>query len=128
MSPPCLPIAAAVVPARPWPVPGRALARWTQVAPPTDRSRLAPVRPPFVGPVGRLPPVPSSTILIEDVLTGRVRSTELSQVFVDALFSDDSAQALRPRDPTMLLAFAEAAQHGMRAGAPSTTEAKNRTG
>jgi hypothetical protein len=70
----------------------------------------------------------SSTLLIEGVLTGRVCSTELSQVFVDVLFKGDSDQALRPSGPTTLLAYAKAAQQGMRAGAPTTTEVKNRTG
>ena len=58
--------------------------------------------------MGLLPPVPPSTLLVEDVLTGKVRSTELSQVFVDALFNDDSVLALRPQDPTAILAYAEA--------------------
>jgi len=78
--------------------------------------------------MGQLPPVPPSTLLVEDALTGKVQSTELSQGLVGALFNDNSDQALRPQDPTALLAYAEAAQHGMRAGAPATTEAKNRTG
>jgi hypothetical protein len=78
--------------------------------------------------MGRIPPLFSTTLLIEDFLTGRVCSTELSQVFADALFKDDSDQALRPKDPTTLLAYAEAAQHGMREGAPTTTEVKNRMG
>ena len=52
----------------------------------------------------------------------------LSQVFADALFNDDSDQALRPKDSMLLLAFAEAAQHGMQAGVPKTTDAKIKTG
>lgn len=103
-------------------------ARWTQVTPPTDHTRLASVRPPYVGPIGPLPPAPSSTILIVNVLTGKVRTTQLTQVFVDAPFNDGSELALRTRDPTMQLALAGAAQHGMRAGASLSTEAKNRTG
>jgi hypothetical protein len=78
--------------------------------------------------MGLLPSIPSSTVLIEDVLTGRVQATQLSSVFADALFNDDSDQALRPKDPTLLLAFAEAAQHGMQACVPKTTDAKNKTG
>jgi hypothetical protein len=69
---------------------------WTQAQPQADRSRLAPIRPPFVGPMGRLPPVPPSTLLVEDVLTGKAQSTELSQELIDALFNDNSDQALRP--------------------------------
>jgi hypothetical protein len=78
--------------------------------------------------MGQLPSVPLSTVLIEDVLTGRVQTTRLSQVFADALFNDDSEQALRPKNPMLLLAFAEAAQHGMQEGVPKTTDAKNKTG
>ena len=62
---------------------------------------------------GLLPKIPPTTVFIEDVLTGRVQSSQLSHVFADALFNDNSEQALRPRNPTLLLAFAEAAQHGM---------------
>jgi hypothetical protein len=75
-----------------------------------------------------MPLIPATSLLIEDVLTGKVRPTELSQVFVNALFKGDSDQALRPSDPTTLFAYAEAAQYGMRAGAPATTEANNRKG
>jgi len=50
------------------------------------------------------------------------------QFFADALLNDDSDQALRPKDPSLLLAFAEAAQHGMQACVPKTTDAKNKTG
>jgi hypothetical protein len=69
--------------------------------------------------------VPSSTLLVEDDLTGRVFSTELSQISVDADFNGDSGQALRPSDPTTLLAYAEATQHDMRTSTPTTTEAKH---
>jgi hypothetical protein len=61
--------------------------------------------------MGRLPPIPSYTVLIENVLTGRVQATALSQVFADALFNDDYDQALRPEDPTTLLAYAEGAKN-----------------
>jgi hypothetical protein len=81
----------------------------------------------FNGPMGLLPSIPPSTVLIEDVLTGRVQATQLSQIFADALFNDDSDQALRPKDPMLLLAFAEAAQHGIQACVPKTTDAKNKT-
>jgi hypothetical protein len=37
-------------------------------------------------------------------------------------------QALRPKNPVLLLAFAEAVQHGMQACVPKTTDAKNKTG
>jgi hypothetical protein len=94
----------------------------------STRLQLAPYRPIFKGPMGQLPSVPPSTVLIEDVLTGRVQTTRLSQVFADALFNDDSEQVLRPKDPMLLLAFAEAAQHGMQAGVPKTTDAKIKTG
>jgi hypothetical protein len=67
--------------------------------------------------MGQMPSIPSSTFLIEDVLTGGVCSTELSQVFLGALFKGDSNQALRPSDPATFLAYAEAAQHGIQAGA-----------
>jgi hypothetical protein len=76
--------------------------------------------------MGPLPPIPSSTVLIEDAPTGRVKATALSQVLAHALFNDDSDQALRPEDPTTLLAYAKAAQHGMQAGVPKTTDSKNR--
>jgi hypothetical protein len=92
------------------------------------RLPLASHRPIFKGPMGQLPSVPPSTVLIEDVLTGRVQTTRLSQVFADALFNGDSEQALGPKNPMLLLAFAEAAQHGMQAGVPKTTDAKNKTG
>jgi hypothetical protein len=82
----------------------------------------------FNGPMGLLPSIPPSTVLIEGVLTGRVQATQLSQIFADALFNDDSDQALRPKDPMLLLAFAEAAQHGMQAGVSKTTDAKDKTG
>jgi hypothetical protein len=92
------------------------------------RLRLAPPRPLFNGPMGLLPSIPPSTVFIEDVLTGRVQTSQLSHVFADALFNDNSDQALRPKNPTLLLAFAEAAQHGMQACVPKTTDAKNKTG
>jgi len=92
------------------------------------RLRLAPPRPLFNGPMGPLPRIPPTTVLIEDVLTGRVQTSRLSHVFADALFNDNSEQALRPKNPTLLLAFAEAAQHGMQACVPKTTDAKNKTG
>ena len=44
--------------------------RWTQAS----------ARPPFIGPMGRMPPIPTSTLLIEDALTGRACSIKLSQV------------------------------------------------
>jgi hypothetical protein len=94
----------------------------------TTRLQLAPPHPLFNGPIGLLPSIPPSTVLIEDVITGRVQATQLSQIFADALFNDDSDQALRPKNPMLLLAFAEAAQHGMQACVPKTTDAKNKTG
>jgi hypothetical protein len=39
----------------------------------TTRLQLAPPRPMFNGPMGLLPSIPPFTVLIEDVLTGRVR-------------------------------------------------------
>jgi hypothetical protein len=56
--------------------------RWIQAPPPTDRSRLAPARPPFAGPIGRMPLVPPSTLLVEGDLTGKVCSAVLSLVFI----------------------------------------------
>jgi hypothetical protein len=94
----------------------------------TTRLQLAPPRPTFNGPMELLPSIPPSTVLIEDALTGRIQATQLSQIFAEALFNDDSDQALRPKDPMLLLAFAEAAQHGMQACVPKTTDAKNKTG
>jgi hypothetical protein len=94
----------------------------------TTRLQLAPPRPMFNGPMGLLPSIPPSTVLIEDVLTGRVQATQLSYIFADSLFNDNSNQALRPKKPMLLLAFAEAAQHGMQACVPKTTDAKNKTG
>jgi hypothetical protein len=73
-----------------------------------------------------MPLVPPSTLLVEGDLTGKVCSAVLSLVFINALFSGDSDQTMRPSSPTTLLAYAEAAQHGMRAGAPTTTGAKKR--
>jgi hypothetical protein len=64
------------------------------------RLRLAPPRPLFNGPMGLLPSIPPSTVFIEDVLTGRVQTSQLSHVFADALFNDNSDQALRPKNPT----------------------------
>ena len=46
----------------------------------TTRLQLAPPRPLFNGPMGRLPSIPPSTVLIEDVLTGRVQASQLSSV------------------------------------------------
>jgi hypothetical protein len=98
------------------------------VAQSTTRLQLAPPRPMFNGTMGSLPSIPPSTVLIEDALTGRVQATQFSQVFADALFNDNSDQALRPKNPMLLLAFAEAAQHSMQACVPKTTDAKNKTG
>ena len=98
------------------------------LSPHISRAELAPPRPRYCGPMGRLPPIPPSVVLVEDVLTGKARTSGLNPVFFDALFKDDSNQALRPRDPTTLLAFAEAAQHGLQSSAPASTDAKNRTG
>ena len=82
----------------------------------------------FRGAMGKLPPVPTSSMFIEDVLTGKAQAPALYPTFDHALFRDHSDQALRPKDPTALLAYAEAAQHGMQAGVPNTTDAKNKTG
>ena len=66
--------------------------------------------------MGQLPRISFSKVLIEDALTGKVRTTRLSD------------HALRPKYHMMLLAYAEAAQHGMQAGVPRATDAKNKTG
>ena len=63
----------------------------------SSRLQLAPPRPLFNGPMGRLPSIPPSTVLIEDVLTGRVQATQLSSVFADALFNGDSDQLYGPK-------------------------------
>ena len=75
-----------------------------------------------------LPPIPRNVALVEDLLTGKAQSPRLAPVFFDALFKGDSDQALRLRDSTTLLAFAEAAQHGLQSSVPASTDAEDRTG
>ena len=57
-------------------------------SPPVARLHLAPVRAAFRGAMGKLPPVPTSSVFIEDVLTGKAQAPALYPTFDRALFHD----------------------------------------
>jgi len=75
-----------------------------------------------------LPPVPKSHTSIQDILTGVCRPRPSLVDMYSILTTGDSDHALRPRDPKLLRAYADAAQHAMGQAAPRNTQGANRTG
>ena len=76
----------------------------------------------------RLPPMPRSHIPIQDILTGVSRPGESLVDVYSILTSGDSDHTLRPRNPTLLRAYADAAQHAIGHAAPRNTQSANRAG
>ena len=75
-----------------------------------------------------LPPMPSCHIPINAILTGQAPITRPLIDVYSILTSDESDHALRPRDPTMLKTYVDAAQHAFGHAAPLNTQSANRTG
>ena len=92
-----------------------------------SQNQCLPLRPSIV-PLQHLPPIPSSHTLLDEVLAGRSRPKESILDVYEILSKDTSAQALRPRDPSLLRAYADAAQHAMGQAAPQNTQGANKTG
>ena len=72
------------------------------------------------------PPVPSSHTLINEVID-HPPATAPSPLVV-LLRNDNSKQALRPDDPSLLEAYAQAVSHTQHHSAPASTQAANKTG
>ena len=72
------------------------------------------------------PPVPSSHTLINEVID-HPPATAPSPLVV-LLRNDNSKQALRPDDPRLLEAYAQAVSHTQHHSAPASTQAANKTG
>ena len=73
------------------------------------------------------PPVPLSHTLINEVID-RPPATVPSPPLVALLQNDKSRQALRPSDPSLLEAYAQAVSHTQLYSAPASTQAANKTG
>ena len=80
----------------------------------------------YMSSFGKLPPVPSSHVPIDDVLF-RPTPTSLSPL-AHLLLSDDSDQALRPSDPSLLLSYVEAVGHTVSKDVKPETLKKDNTG
>jgi len=77
------------------------------------------------GPAGLLPPVPTTHILIDDLLN--FKRPAKSSPLLQRLLSDTSEQALRPSDPSILEAYTSAVGHALEHADPLSSRDKNRT-
>jgi len=75
-----------------------------------------------------LPPMPPCHTPINAILTGQAPLTRPLIEVYSIITSDESDHALRPRDPTMLKTYVDAAQHAFGHAAPLNTQSANRTG
>ena len=66
---------------------------------------------PYVSMLGPLPPVPSSHVLVSDLLSNPSLAAETPQL--EMLLRDTSEQALRPADPSTLQAYVGTVGHAM---------------
>jgi hypothetical protein len=95
-------------------------------APPRRRSGADQGRLPSHSSFGMLPPVPSTHLLVGDILAQP--SLVAQSPLLDLLLNDDSAQALRPSDPDLLEAYTSAVSHTVTADVKPGTKKKDRTG
>ncbi len=79
----------------------------------------------FLGPSGRLPPVPTSHILVDDLMN--TTTSAKRSPLVEQLMADSTDQALRPSDPVLLEAYARTVSHALVHADPLSSQEKSRT-